>query len=458
VQTTLEDAEKHTVRMTVEVTPDEFAKDLDRAYRKVAGQVRIPGVRKGRAPRQVIDAMVGHEVVLEEFVHDTVPEYYAKAVNEHELVPISEPEIDVGDVSEAEPLRFTVTVEVRPRVELEPSDYEGLRVEVPSIEPTEAEVDEYVDRLRERFAELETVGRVARTGDYVLADVRGHVHDQEIPEATQIGYLAEVGDAKLLPELNAELDGARSGDILKFNATMPEGSGDHAGQEIAFQVLVKEVKAKKLPEADDGFATTASEFDTMEELRADIRTRIREVKETESETTTRDRALAALVANVQVDIPERMVDEETEHHVRTMARRAERLGVSLEQLMEAQGIDELRLRSDARAHAVREISADLALEAVARNEGIEATPEEIDSAVKELAAVAEQDPKALRRSLDRSGRIIAVAGDIIRRKALDMVVERAELVPADAAKDPTDAPMDVASDLPEDQPGETDHD
>ena len=199
MQTTLEDTEKHTVRMTVEVAPDEFAKELDRAYRKVAGQVRIPGFRKGKAPRQIIDAMVGKDVVLEEFVHDTVPEYYAKAVNEHELVPIAEPEIDVDDVKETEPLRFTVTVEVRPRVELEPADYEGLRVEVPATEPTEAEVDEYVDRLRERFAELETVGRPARSGDYVVADVRGHVHDEEIPEATQIGYLAEVGDPKLLP-------------------------------------------------------------------------------------------------------------------------------------------------------------------------------------------------------------------------------------------------------------------
>ena len=221
---------------------------------------------------------------------------------------------------------------------------------------------------------------------------------------------------------------------------MQEGTGEHAGQEVSFQVLVKEVKAKKLPEANDEFATTASEFDTLQELREDVRNRIREVKETDAESLTRERALAGLVANVDVDLPERMVDEETEHHLEAMGRRAERLGIPLEELMQAQGIDELRLRSDARAHAVREITADLALEAVARREGLEATPEEIDAEVEGLAAVTKQDPKAVRRALDRSGRIIAVAGDIIRRKALDLVVQRAELVPTDVPEDAPTAP------------------
>src|SRR2546427_5340054 len=179
MQTTVEEQARHTIRLVVEVPPEEFARDLDRAYRKVAGQVRIPGFRKGKAPRQVIDAMGGKDVVLEEFVHDSVPAYYVKAIDEHELVPIAEPEIDVDDVHEGQPFRFTATVEVRPRVDLDPAMYRGLRVEAPSAEPSAADVEEYVEHLRERFAELEPVPRPARTGDYVLADVRGHVHDTE---------------------------------------------------------------------------------------------------------------------------------------------------------------------------------------------------------------------------------------------------------------------------------------
>jgi trigger factor len=436
MQSTLEDTETNTVRMTVEVPPEEFAKDLNRAYRKVAAQVRIPGFRRGKAPRQVIDAMVGRDVVWEEFVHDIVPEYYVRAVNEHDLVPITDPEFDdVDDPRDGNPFRFTATVEVRPRVELTSEQYEGLQIEAPRTEPTELEVDEYVDHLRERFAELDTVTRPARKGDYVLADLRGYVHDQEVPEASRMGYLAEVGDENLLPELNKELDGARAGDILKFNASMPEGSGEHAGQEISFQVLVKEIKTKRLPEATDEFATTASEFDTMEELREDIRGKIREVRQAEAEGILRERALEALTDEVRVDLPERLVDDETDHHVEVMERRAERMGITLERLMEAQGIDELRLRADARAHAVREIRQDLALEAVARAESLEASPEEVDTEVRKLADAAKQDPKALRRALERSGRMMVVVGDIIRSKALDLVVARADVISPEGSTD-----------------------
>jgi trigger factor len=439
--------------MTVEIPPDEFARDLGRAYRKVAGQVRIPGFRRGKAPRQIIDAMVGRDVVWEEFVHDIVPEYYVRAVNEHDLVPITDPEFDdVDDPADGKPFRFTATVEVRPRVELAPEQYEGLSVEAPRTEPTDLEIDEYVDHLRERFSELDPVTRPARKGDYVLADLRGYVHDQEVPEASRMGYLAEVGDENLLPELNKELDGARAGDILKFNATMPEGSGDHAGQEISFQVLVKEIKTKRLPEPNDEFATTASEFDTMEELRDDIRAKIREVRTVEATGILRERVLEALTEQVRVDLPERLVDDETEHHLEVMSRRAERMGVTLDRLMEAQGIDEDRLRADARAHAVREIRQDLALEAVARSADLEAETGEIDAEIKKLAEAAKQDPKALRRALDRSGRMMVVVGDIIRAKALDLVVARADVI---STENPIDGTKDDSPPVPES--GETEN-
>ena len=171
MQTTLEETDKHTVKLTVEIPPDEVDKDLDRAYRKIAQQVKIPGFRKGRVPKKVIDAQFGHDAVLGEFIEESVPTYYRDALREHDLAPITEPDIELGDVEEGKPLVFTAVVEVRPRLKLEESDYKGVKVERPKVEITEDEVERYLDSLRERFAELETVSRAASEGDYVVLDL-----------------------------------------------------------------------------------------------------------------------------------------------------------------------------------------------------------------------------------------------------------------------------------------------
>lgn len=447
MQSTLEETDKHVVRLSVEVPPEEFKKDLDRAYRKVAGKVRIPGFRRGKAPKPIIDRMVGREAVLDEFVKDSLPAYYVRALREHDLVPIADPEIDLGELEEGRPLTFTATVEVRPRLTLEPERYRGLEVTVPAAEPTDEEVDGYVERLRERFAELETVERPAARGDYALADVRAHVHDREIPEASRQGALVEVGAEELAPEIDRELEGKRKGDILKFNATLGERFGELAGTEVTFQVLVKEVKAKRLPVVDDEFAKTASQFDTLEELRADLRAKLRELKEADVRAITRDRALRTLIDSVQVDLPERLVDAETEHQIMHSRERLERAGVSLEQALEVQGWDELRFRSDARAHATSEIVADLVLEAVARQEGLTVTEEDLEREVASVAAATGREPKDVRKVLVRSGQVEALAGDIIRSKALDLLVEAAEVTTEAGSKD---AP--AASQTPEESP------
>jgi trigger factor len=272
------------------------------------------------------------------------------------------------------------------------------------------------------------VGRPARPGDYVLADVRATVHGEEVPEATRVGYLAEVGSQELVPELDQELEGKRKGDILKFNATLPESFGpDLAGTEVTFTTLVKEVKAKKLPDADDEFAKTASEFDTMDELREDLRSKLRSLKEAESRAAVRDLVLRNLVDTVEVDLPERLVDEETEHRVESARERIERQGGTLEEALAQQGWDELRFRSDARAHATRAIKADLVLEAVARSEALEVTKEDMDREIQALAQATGKDQKEIRRLLERAGQVTSLAGDIIRSKALDLLVESADV-------------------------------
>ncbi len=441
MQTTVEETDKHVVRLTVEVPPEEFERDLDRAYRKVAGQVKIPGFRKGKVPKKIIDARVGREHVLEEFIKEALPAYYVRALHENDLAPIADPEIDLDRLEDGQPLRFTATVEVRPRLTLTAEQYKGLEVEAPSTEPRELEIDEYVDHLRERFAELEVVSRPAQKGDYVLADVRASLHGQEVPEASRIGFLTEVGSEEIIPELDRELGGKRKGDILKFNATLPERFGDRAGTEVTFQVLVKEVKSKKLPAGDDEFARTASEFDTLEELREDVRSKLRALKESESHAIVRDLLLNKVIEEVEAELPERMVDEETDRRVESANERAERAGTTLEAVLESQGWDELRFRADARAHAVRGVKADLVLEAVARQEGIQVAAEDLDREIRGLAEATGRDPKQVRRILERSRQVTSLAGDIIRSKALDLLVESAEVMregaPATPEPDPS---------------------
>jgi len=429
MQTSVDRIDTHKVKLRVEVPPEVFGKDLDRAYREVAQQVRIPGFRKGKVPRKVIDVQVGRETVLGEFLEDAVPGYYREALRENDLAPIADPDLDVEQLEEGKPFVFTATVEVRPRLKLEASEYHGVEVERPAVEVSEDDLGRMLDSLRERFAELEPVARSARSGDYVVIDLRATIHGEEVPEGTRTDYLYEVGSGELGAKLDAELEGKRAGEILKLNDRLPETAGERAGQEVAFQVLVKEVKGKKLPDLDDGFAKTASEFDTLDELREALREQIRSNKERAADSEVRDRVLQALIDRVEVELPDTLVDQETEHRVLHARERAERLGVTLDQLLSAQGLDELRFRADARDHAVRAIKADLVLEAVARAEGIQVTAEEIGSEIAGLAAALGREPEEVAKGLDRSGQVVSLAGDIIRSKALDVLVEHARIRP-----------------------------
>lgn len=430
MQTTLEEVARHRVKVTVDVTADEAKPVLSTAYSHVGGQVRVPGFRKGKVPRKVIDTQVGRGEVLKEFVQHALEEFYPAALREHDLAPIGEPEIDDLDVSDIEGtgFRFTATVDVRPRLRFEESDYKGIRLERPAPKVSDAELDEQLERLSERFAELEVVSHEARRGDYVVADIKGTIHDQEVPEVSGQDLLYEVGSRALVPELDQELEGKRQGDILRFNATLPEAAGERSGQDVTFQVLVKEVKEKRLPALDDEFARTASEFDTLDELREDMRGKLRTLKEAAAEGAMRDRALDALVQAVDIEIPEQLLDRETESRVESARRRAEQQGATLDQVLQASGVDEVRFRADAREHAERAIRMDLALEAIARAEEMTVSRAELDGAIKSLAERMGRSQKEVRGSLESTGQITTLAGDIIRDRALDLVIEHAEVV------------------------------
>jgi trigger factor len=428
MQTTVEETAPHVVKLRVEVPADEFGRDLDRTYRAIANQIKVPGFRKGKVPRQIIDTQVGRDAVLQEFVTSSVPGYYRKAVGDEELAPITDPDIDVEQLEPGKPFVFSATVEVRPRLSFEEADYTGIRVTKPSVAVSDAEVDEWIDRLRERFAELEPVGRPVQAGDFVTVDLTVTRGGEPVEQATRKDYLYAVGSGEVGEKLDVELVGSKPGAILKVTDTLPERFGeDLGGATVEVTALVKDVKARRLPEADDAFATTASEFDTLEELREDVRRRLGELQEREANAEVRDRVLQAMIDTVEVDLPESLIEEETDHRVAHARERAERLGTTLEEMLAAQGWDEDRLRQDSRAHAIRAITGDLVLEGVARSSSLEVTAEEIGAEIAVLAQAYGRDPKAVAKDLERTGQVVTLAGDIIRGKALDLLVERAEI-------------------------------
>ena len=449
MQTTIENTDKHTVKLTVEVPADEYSKDMDQAYRSIANQVKIPGFRKGKVPKQIIDAQIGREVVRDEFLQAAVPDYYRQAITEHDLAPITDPDIDLDEFADDSPLKFTAVVEVRPRLELTEADYSGLKIEKPSTEVAESEIDDWVTRLQERFAELEPAERPIIDGDFVTIDLKATGPlGQEIEGLSRTDYLYFVGSGEFGPQLDSDLPGSKAGEILKVTEELGEGAGEGlSGQAADMAVLVKDVKARKLPEADDDFAKTASEFDTMAELREDLRERLTELKERDVKGELRDRALQAMLDKVEVELPDTLVDDETEHRVEHAKQQAERSGVTIEQLLEAQGWDEERLRQDSRDHAVRAITSDLILESIARDADIQVDADELGKEIGVLAQAYNRDPKELATQLDRSGQIVTLAGDIIRGKALDLLVERADI---------TDEAADAAAANEEDETGDDD--
>jgi trigger factor len=429
MQTTIENTDKHTVKLTVEVPATEYSKDMDQAYRSIANQVKIPGFRRGKVPKQIIDAQIGHDVVRDEFLQAAVPDYYRQAVSEHDLAPITDPDIDLDEFADDAPLKFTATVEVRPRLEFTEADYTGLKITRPSTQVAESDIDEWIDRLRERFAELEPADRPVATEDFATIDLKATGPlGQEIDGLTRTDYLYFVGSGEFGPALDAELPGTKAGDILKVMEELGEGAGEGlAGQPAQMTVLVKDVKARVLPEADDDFAKTASEFDTLSELRDDLRERLHEMKERDVKGELRDRALQAMIDSVEVELPETLVADETEHRVAHASQRAEQSGLTIDQVLDAQGWDEARLREDSRDHAIRAITSDLILEGVARAADIQVDADELGKEIGVLAQAYDRDPKELAKQLDRSGQIVTLAGDIIRGKALDLLVEEAEI-------------------------------
>jgi trigger factor len=420
--------EGNKVRLSVEVDESEVDKVLDEAVRTLSRQARVPGFRPGKVPRQVLEARMGGAVALRtEALREAIPDFYAKALAEAEVDPITPPEIDITAGEEAGSLSFDAIVEVRPVVAI--PGYAGLRVTVPSPVASEADVDAQIDRLRDTEAELIEVGRPARDGDHVTIDLHGTgAGGEEVVDSDDLLY--EIGSGQVGPELDEQLRGAKVGDVLAFTATAPGG----AGPEIGFRVLVKDVKEKKLPEATDEWAAEASEFSTLTELRDDLRRRITQVKVVQAQLSLREGVLAALVELVEDDeVPEVLVDEEVGQRIHDLGHRLEEQRISMAQFLEATGRTEEDLVAELRTEARRAVKGDLALRALAESEALEVTDEELDAEVGAMADRLQLEPAVVRERLTRAGRIAAVRSEQRKAKALTWLLDHVEVVDEEGA-------------------------
>lgn len=434
MNSTVEPLEGNKVRLRIAVPAAEFEKALDAAYRKISREVRIPGFRPGKAPRQLIESRIGTDVAREQALRDAVPEYYADAVIEADLDPIAPPEIDITGGREDGDVEFDAVVEIRPEIDLE--GYNGLAVTLDAVTVTDAEVDTQLDALRERFADLEESPRPLDSGDFAQIDITGYVHDEVIDGLSATDFLYEVGSGLIVPKLDDELAGKRPGDILKFNDVLTERFGERAGQDVAFSVLVKEAKRKVLPEADDAWAAEASEFDTLAELRADVRNRLELVRKVQGQVALREKVLEAAAELVDIEAPEPLVRDEMERRVHDMVHRLEEQGVTIQQYLAANAMEQEAFLSGVRAGSTAAVKADMALRSVITKEGLDATDDELDAEVGRLAERMKLKPEKLRRELDRNGRIEAVRSDVARGKALQFLVDHARVI--DANGDPID--------------------
>jgi trigger factor len=426
VKTSVEALEGNKVKLSVEVDEVEFDEALDAAFRRIAKEVRIPGFRPGKAPRRILEARVGVEAARQEALREALPTYYAKAVGEHDVDVIAPPEIDITNGEAAGPIAFDAVVEVRPRITVE--GYQSLRVEVPSPEADEEAVDAQIERLRAQSGELTTVERPAQDGDHVTIDVAGSIDGEPVEGLTADDFLYEVGSEGVVPELDEHLRGASTGDTLVFDAEHPDPDEDET---ISFRVVVKEVKEQVLPDVDDAWANEASEFETVDALREDLRTRLGSIRKVQSMMALREGVVTALVKLVDTEPPEALVEQEVERRANDLQHRLSHQGATIQQYLEITGTTGEQLIGQLREQAVDAVKADLALRAVVEAEGFEADDDEVEAEIARIAERMEESPATIRAQLERAEQLPAVRSDLKKGKALEWLADHAEVVDED---------------------------
>jgi trigger factor len=409
VKTTVEKLSPTRVKIAIFVTPEELKPSIDHAYGHIAEQINIPGFRKGKVPPPIINQRVGKEAVLEHAVNDGLDGFYRAAVTENELRPLGRPQADIVEWPKAADfsgdLELAIEVDVRPEIEL--PDYEGFEVVVEPVDVSDADIDEELERLRSRFGTLVTVDRPAKTGDFAQLDLVALVDDVEVDTASGISY--EIGSGELLEGIDEALDTLTAGETTTFEA--PLLGGEYAGRDALVTVTLNSVKERELPEADDDFAQIASEFDTLDELKADLTTQVGKQKAFGQASEARTKIVESLLEKVEIPVPPALIEDEVHRHLEGENR-----------------LEDDEHRAEVTESSTNTFKTQILLDAVVDREEVKVSQDELTQYLVQSSAQYGMDPNEFVKILSESNQIPAMVAEVARNKALAIVLSKAKVV------------------------------
>ncbi len=421
----IEKAEHNMATLTIEVSAEEFDAAIEKAYQKRKGSISLPGFRKGKAPRKMIEKMYGKGVFYEDAANSLIPEAYDKAVSECDEIIVSRPEIDVTQIEAGKSFIFTAKVALKPAVEL--GEYKGLEVEVSPVEVTDAQVDAEVEKDREKNARtVDVEDRAVEDGDQIKLDFDGYVDGEAFDGGKATDYPLTIGSGSFIPGFEEQLIGKNIGEDIEVNVTFPENyqAENLAGKAAVFKCKVNAISKKELPEVDDEFAQDVSEFDTLEEYKADIRRRLTERKENEAKREKEDAVIAKIVENASMDIPEAMIDDQVRRMTDDFARRITSNGLTMEQYMQFTGMDAAKLAEQMKPEALKRIQTSLVMEAVAKAENVVVGDDKVEEQLSKMAEQYKMEVEKIKELMGED-QIAAMKEDLAMQAAVDLVRDAA---------------------------------
>ncbi len=420
--------EKNMVKLTITVSAEEFEKGMQKAYEKNKNKMNIPGFRKGKATRQVLEKMYGPSVFYEDAANAVIPDAYAKAADESKLDIVSQPEIDVTQIEKGKEFIFTATVAVKPEVKL--GEYKGVEIEKVSVDVTDEEVAAEIDKAREQNSRTVTVeDRPVADKDIAVIDFDGYVDGEAFEGGKGENYSLTIGSHSFIDTFEEQLIGKNVGDEVEVNVTFPEDyhAENLKGKPAMFKVVIKEIKAKELPELDDEFAQDVSEFDTLEEYKADVKKNLIERRTKNAEHEKEAKAVEKVVENASFDVPEPMIQYQVRQMAEEFAQRMAQQGLSIEQYMQYTGMTPDKLFDDMRPEAEKRVKNGLVLEAIVEAEKIEATEADFEEELKNMASMYQMDVEKIKELVDDAA-AEQIKKDIAINKAVKLVAEAAKEV------------------------------
>ncbi|MBP2663656.1 MAG: tig 1 [Firmicutes bacterium] len=424
MKVTAERIDNHKMVLNLEVPQTEVAKALEKAYRKLANQVNIPGFRKGKAPRKVIEARIGKEALLDEAFEILAPEAFGKALKEEGIDPVGRPEIEVVTLAEDQPLVFKATVTKMPEVTL--GQYKDLAIENTTAEITDADVDSELEKNRSRNSKMIVVEDAELTkGDLAIIDFKGFVDGVAFEGGEGKSYPLEIGSGSFIPGFEDQLIGAKSGEEKEVTVSFPEDYfvAELAGKAAIFNVKINDVKRKEVPELDDDFAKETSDFDTLAELKNDIKNKLEQAAIAKAEREFRTAAIKTAVDNAQVDVPDLMIENQIDNMIQDFDINLQQRGMKLDKYLEYTKMDMAALRANYHDSALYNVKTDLVLEAIVKAENFTATPEEMQQEIESMAENYQTTAEEITKVIRETNRFQALQDSVLRKKAVELIID-----------------------------------